>query len=117
MQRTPLDVQSQAIGLTLTIPLVADKATVSITPSMAAIWPAAGFVDTEIGCFLKPEVAASVVRAFEEAARVGREAIEENRADPVRLMSEAFEGAQMALPSNVLPFVRRKPAKGPGGRA
>ena len=22
----------------------------------AAIWPAAGFVDTEIGCFIKPEV-------------------------------------------------------------
>ncbi|MCJ2129346.1 hypothetical protein [Methylobacterium sp. E-045] len=53
------------------------------------------------------EVAASVVRAFEEAARIGREAIAEDRADPVRLMSEAFERAQAALPSNVLPFVRR----------
>lgn len=56
------------------------------------------------------EVAASVMRAFEEAARVDREAIEESRADPVRLMSEAFARAQAALPSNVLPFVRRKPA-------
>jgi len=26
-------------------------------PLRGAVWPAAGFVDTEIGCFMKPEVA------------------------------------------------------------
>jgi hypothetical protein len=28
-----------------------------LTAMVVADWPAAGFVDTEIGCFMKPEVA------------------------------------------------------------
>ncbi|WP_210308615.1 hypothetical protein, partial [Prosthecomicrobium pneumaticum] len=29
-----------------------------------ASWPAAGFVDTEIGCFMKPEVADAATEVF-----------------------------------------------------
>ena len=29
--------------------------------AISSFWPAAGFVDTEIGCFMKPEVAAQLV--------------------------------------------------------
>lgn len=58
------------------------------------------------------DMAVSVMRACEEAARVGRQVSKENRANPVRPMSEAIESAQAALPSNMLSVVRR-----PSGRA
>jgi transposase len=35
----------------------AERSISALWDPVGAIWPAAGFVDTEIGCFMKPEVA------------------------------------------------------------
>ena len=60
------------------------------------------------------DVAAGIVRAFEEAAGVAAldGAVNEDRAasaaspDAVKMLDEAFERAQVALGTNVLPFRR-----------
>ena len=59
-------------------------------------------------------VAADIVRAFEKAvtgAGVPEVPSLEDHPDAVSLMDEAFGRAEAALGSNVLPFVRRKPAE------
>jgi hypothetical protein len=61
------------------------------------------------------EVAAGIVRAFEEATAGGGDAVpevppDEDHPDAVRLIDEAFGRAEAALGTNVLPF-RVKPAQ------
>lgn len=67
----------------------------------------AGSIDAKGGA-AKSDVAAAIMRAFEEAAGAeAQRASQEDEPDPIRMLDDAFERAQVALGSNVLPFVRK----------